>query len=344
MPGDLTPPPSRRGALALQALASALVLAVLVHDADLERVRDSLAQADLAWLLLAIGLKALGLTLHEVRLWVSLLPWGRPPLLRVIPIGYVSALSNIALPVRGGDLLAAALLRRELGVPGPVALAAVAITGFLEAALFGVFVLGVIVVGASRWEELLGATATLRAMGTMTALTLGALFGTVALVMLSRRIRPGPAPIEGVRPLLLLRETVLRTGEGLGAFGPLALNVGLSALQVLLVVGSFWAVLPALGLSPPMPLLAVSGLIALGSVAAVVLPPSLGAGPAATAVMVLGFFGVAEPQALGFAALSWVANSVPPVVLGLGPLWRRLGQVRALLRAPGSADSPPPGV
>ncbi|MCB9766267.1 MAG: flippase-like domain-containing protein [Alphaproteobacteria bacterium] len=335
------PTARRRLVLAAQILASVLVVALLLKDAQVDEVRAALTKADLRWVALAALAKAGGLTLHEIRLWASLLPFRRLPVLRVITIGYVSGLTNTLLPVRGGDLIAAALLRQELGVRGPAALAAVAITGFLEAAVFGVFVLAVVMVGAARWEELLGAAATARAQGTMTLLTVGAVFGSVFLVLLSRRLRGGGAP-QGPGPIAILRETIVSTGEGLSSWGPLGLNLLLSALQVALVVLSFWAILPALGLEPPVSLLAVSGVIALGSLAAVVLPPSLGAGPAASAIVVLGFFGISEAEALGFAALSWVANTLPALVLGLGPLLNRVGRLPALIR--GGPEEPGAGI
>ena len=322
----------RRGRVfALQAVASVAVLVGLVRGAELGAVVEALRGASPAWLLVAVLTKSFGLLLHELRLWVSLLPYRRPPVGPVIAIGFAAGLLNTVLPVRGGDLVAAALLRSELDLPGPQAVAAVGITGFLEAATFGVFLMGVMVAGAARWEELLGAAASDRARSTLSVLILGAIFGCVILVLLARALRGRESSDAG--PLSLLRDTVLHTGEGLSALGPMALNVAMSALQVLTVVGSFWAILPALGLYPPLPLLAVSGVIAVGALAAVVLPPSLGAGPAASAVFVLAFFGVDEAHALSFAALSWVANSVPPLVLGLQPLLGRVGRIGALLRA-----------
>lgn len=326
----------RRGLVfALQLLASVAVLVGLLRGAELDAVIAAMGDARPEWLLVAVITKAVGLFLHELRLWVSLLPYRRAPLWPVIGIGFAAGLLNTVLPVRGGDLVAAALLRSELEVPGPQAIAAVGITGFLEAALFGVFLMGVMVLGAARWEELLGVAASDRARSTLSVLILGAVFGCVALVLVSRALRGREA--GGPGPLMLLRDTVLHTGEGLSAAGPMAANICLSILQVVTVVVSFWAVLPALGLDPPLPLLAVSGVIAVSALAAVVLPPSLGAGPAASAVFVLAFFGIDEAHALSFAALSWVANSVPPLVLGLGPLLRRVGHIGAIVRAPREA-------
>ena len=213
----------------------------------------------------------------------------------------------------------------------PAAVAAIGLTGFLEAALFGVFLLGVVLAGATRWEELLGTAMTRQATGTLTLMTLGAVFGSVALVLIARRLRAQPEP-TGPGPLALIRETIARTGEGLSASWLLALNLGLAAIQVALVVLSFWAVLPALHLDVPFSLLAVCGVIGVGSFASVVLPPSFGAGTAATSVFVLGFFGVSEPAALAFTALSWVANTVPPLLCGLVPLLNRIGSLGEVLR------------
>ena len=156
---------SRRLTAALQVLASAAVLALLVRDAEWARVRAALADADLAWLVAATAIKAVGLSLHELRIWVSLLPFTRPPLRPVIEVGFVAGLLNGVLPVRGGDLVAVGLLKREAGVSATVALAAVAITGFGEALVFGIFLLGVLALGLSRWEEIVGAAQAGEALG-----------------------------------------------------------------------------------------------------------------------------------------------------------------------------------
>lgn len=309
-----------------------VVIVLLVRDAQWERVRDAMLGASLGWVALGILVKTISLTLHEVRLWTSLKAAGEtPPVGPVIAIGYVSGLLNTVLPVRGGDLLAIGLLKRELKVPVPAAVAGIGLTGFLEAALFGVFLLGVVVAGASRWEELLGTAMTRQATGTLTLMTLGAVFGSVVLVLIARRLRAEPQPDRpGV--VALMKETIARTGEGLSAWGLLAVNLALAALQVAVVVLAFWSVLPALHLEVPFSLLAVCGVIGVGSFASVVLPPSFGAGAAATSVFVLGFFGVTEPDALAFTAIAWVVNTVPPLLCGLVPLIQRIPMLGQLLR------------
>jgi len=323
----------RRLRVAAQIVGSVLVVGLLVRDAEPGAVREALARSSAGWVLIAALIKAAAVSLHELRVWVALLPWKRAGLLRVMGIGYTAGLLNGVLPARGGDLLAVGMLRSECQVTTTQALAAVAITGFAEALVFGVFVLGVLGLGAARWELLLGADGSARALTGLSLLTVGAIFGAAIVVLVARRLagpqdeEPKPSPLDWIR------RAVVDAGQGLSAWGPLGANLGLSVIQVGLVVASFWALLPALGLNPPLPLLATCGVIAVGSVAAVVLPPGLGASQAATSVFVLAFFGVDEASALAFAALGWLTNTGPAVALGFVPFWRRLSGIPALLRA-----------
>ncbi len=321
--------------LPLQLSASIAVLVLLAHDAELDRVFAAVLEADLRWVALAFTLKLAGLTLHEVRLWIAVRAHHPASLWRVAVIGYVSGLANSVLPVRGGDLICVGLLRQELQIPTPSAAAAVGITGFLEAAVFGAFTLGVLVFGASRWEEMLGTAETAEAKSWLTLAVLAAVFGAVGLVFVGRRLGSKPEMTEAPKrpgPLQLLRQTVVSTGEGLTAWGHMIANVALAVVHVGLVVASFSALFPALGLELDYPLIAACGVIAIGSVAAVVLPPTMAAGTAATSIFVLGFFGVTEAQALAFTALSWCSNTLPPLVTGFVPLVRRIGKIRELLR------------
>jgi uncharacterized membrane protein YbhN (UPF0104 family) len=323
----------RRLTTAAQVLGSALVLALLVRDAEPAAVLAALERASLPWVLAAALIKALGVTLHELRIWVSLLPWKRAGLLRVLGVGYTAGLLNGVLPVRGGDLVAVGLLRAECRVSTTQALAAIAITGFGEALVFGVFVLGVMAAGAAQWELLLGPDGAARATSGLTVAVLASVFGSVAVALVGRRLGRGAPSAPRPGPAAWLRQAVVDAGSGLSAWGPLALNVGLAVVQVGLVVLSFWALLPALGLELPLPLLATCGLIAVGSLAGVVLPPGLGASQAATSVFVLAFFGVDEPAALAYAALGWVTNTGPAVALGIVPFWRRVRRAPELLEA-----------
>ena len=322
----------RRWKLPVQILASALIVGALLYSAEPGEVLAAVRQADMRWVLAGMCIKLVGLFLHEVRLWVTLLAWRRTPFFHVMSIGFLSGLMNALLPIRGGDLIAMGLLQRELDVPAPAAVAAVGITAFIEAAVFGLFLLAVIAFGASDWEELVGAARTAQAQGWLTLAIFGAVFGSVGLVLVSRRLRKGEPEPEKKGVVALVRETVVQAGTGMTAWGPVAGNVVLAFAQVAAVVVAFWTLLPALGLELDFPVLAVCGVIALGSMAAIVLPPSTAAGTAATAVFVLGAFGVSEADALAYTALTWIVASGPPFIVGFIPALRRMGRIGELIR------------
>lgn len=318
----------RRLLTVLQVLGSILVLVLLIRDAQWTEVWNALALVAPGWLLAAMAVKAVAVGLRELRLWVALLPWGRPPPLgRVVSIGLASGLVNNVVPARGGDLMGIALLIRECAVPATAALAAMGITSVVEAAVFGLYLLLLVVFEADRFEALLGPAEVARATSGLTALTVAVVFGSVVLVFLGRRLgRRAPGPVDG-GPREWLRRALVDTGRGLGALAPLGLNAALSVAQVGCVVLSYRLLFPALGLAPPLPLLAASLYLAVGSLAAIVLPPSLAAGSAATAVAVFASFGIGQAPALAFAALTWVTQMIPVALLGIGPLWVRLGRL-----------------
>lgn len=312
----------------LQILASFAVIALLIRQADLARIKQELAGASLGWLAVATLIKAASLTLHEVRLWVSLMPDHKRPAWPVINIGYTSGLANSILPARGGDLVAVALLKKEQAVPVPAAVAAVGVTALLEALVFALFLVTVMFMGAAQWEQLIGPEKAQQVLWLLLGCCIFAIsFAVVAIVLAKKRRKDEKAPQAGGLSSLV-RKTLEESGATLGAGRYVALNLGLAAIQVGLVVGCFLALLPTVGLIlvPQMPVLAVSGVIAFGALSAIVLPPSLGAGPAASAVFVYGFFGVSQDQALAFAAMSWIANTAPVLILGGVPLLRRIRQ------------------
>ncbi len=317
--------------LLLQIVGSALVLVLLLRDTELAQVREALSGFSTNWLLLAMALKGLGITLRELRLWVAVFPWKRLPLFKVLGIGYCSGLVNNVVPVRGGDLLAIALLRAECGLPATAAMAGVAVTSLAEATVFAVFLLVSALCHAHEWSEILGTAASLRSLGLLSALTLSVLFASAILVLAARRWKRRQPIARAVTPLALLRKMLTDTGTGLGAAGPMAANTGMALLQVFCMVGSYQAILTGLPVQVMAPQLAASLVLATGSFAAIVLPPGFAAGSAATSVLVLGFFGLRESEALAFAALAWLSHMLPIIFLGAGPLWTRLGNLPRLL-------------
>lgn len=318
----------RHRMLAIQVAGSLLVLVLLVREARWAEVLRALAQVEPGWLALAMLAKVGAVLAREGRLWLALWPWGRPPpVTQVLSIGLTAGLVNNVLPARGGDLLGVGLLVREARVPSTAAVAAMGITSVIEAAVFGLYLLVLVLTQTERFGALLGPTEVARATSGLTLATVLVVFAAVGLVLVGRRLSGRADVAPGGGPRQWLRQAVVDTGKGLAALPSLAGNTALAMVQVGLVVLSLRLLLPALGLTPPMPLLAASSFLAIGSLAAIVLPPSMAAGTAATAVAVLAGFGVEAADALAFATLTWLVQMGPVGVLGIGPLWGRLGRL-----------------
>jgi len=292
----------------------------------------------MGWLFVATLIKAASLTLHEVRLWISMMPDHRRPAWPIIGIGYTSGLVNAILPARGGDIVAVALLKKEHDVPVPAALAAVGVTAMLEALVFALFLMVVLILGGAHWDKMqIDGGWAIQPHQAM--IGLGICCGVamaigIFAIHLSRKKQTDSSEKKGISRLV--RKTLEETGVSLGSWRHVALNLLLALVQVFLVVGCFAALIPTVGLEldPDLPILAVSGVIAFGALSAVLLPPSLGAGPAVSAVLVFSAFGVEKDQALAFAAMSWFANTIPVLTLGLWPLLSKLrhfGSLKSLV-------------
>lgn len=313
----------RRLRVAVQVAASLAVLAVLVRDVDRAQLADVLARASWGWLAIALGVKGLALLVHELRLWVAL-PAPRPPVLQVVGIGLVAGMLNLVLPARGGDVACIALMHKECRVPASTATAAVGIVTFLEAAIFGLFLLAALMVGAARWQQMIGLEALTSARSWIALITLGGVAAAVGLVLVGRLLgRRAPGAGRRWTPLDLVRDTATDAGVAFGTPGRVALHLGLGLLQVATTLGGFTAGQPAVGLHIEAPWLAASGVLAFSSVAAVVLPLTMGAGPAAASALVLGAFGVDAASALAYAGAWWLVAHIPAVALGLPALWGR---------------------
>ena len=306
------------GVRALQLLASAAVLFALIQSADTTQLWEMLTLSMPGWLLAAMLLKAASIGLHEVRLWHAL-PAPRPPLVPVMRIGLIAGTLNLALPARAGDLTALALLRRDCGVSVGSAGAAVGLVAFLEMAVFALFLLIALLIGASRWELLLGAAAHARALKMTTAGTLVAVSVVLLLVTIARRLQA--APPAGPSPLALLREGLTAAGSALSTARWLSTQLALTAMQVSLMIASAAALFPMLSLAVPLPGLAACGMMVGSSVAAVILPTGFGAGPAAVSIALLAPLGISQTGALAYAAGFWMIGSLPTVIMGLPALW-----------------------
>ena len=316
----------------LQVLASVLVIGLLVWQAEVDKVGALIAGADMPALIAAITARCLGLTLHEVRLWAVLRFHQAVRFVQVLSLGFLAGMWNILAPVRAGDFLLVGLFVREMKLRPSLAVTTVGVVAFLEAAVFGVFLLLVLLSGAGRWNALLGVEQTARAVNWVTALTLGGVALAVVATVIGRRLSAGDEGKERSGPIELLKAALIDTGDSLGRWKAGVVHISLSALHVVVFVWTVVLTFSAVGLEVEAPWLAAGGVLAVSALAGVVLPPAMGANGAAAAVLVLTAFGSDDAHALAFAGVLWLVLNVPPVLLGLLPMWSRVELLRDLRR------------
>ena len=305
----------------LQVVASVAVIGLLLQQADLPRVREELANASLGWLLIATLVKSASLHSMKSTLDLALARTQAACLARHrhwlhLRIGQRRTAGSRRGRCCGGSA--------QEGNTGPSTRRGCSSRG--HSPLGSAHLCPVLDGRDDFWGDPMGSTHWSRQgencpMGPVGMLCLRAGSGRLFHCRLQTKEQRGG--LDSQRLLNFFKRTLEETGSSLGSWRYVALNLFLAVVQVALVVGCFAALLPTvdLRLDPDMPLLAVSGVIAFGALSAIVLPPSLGAGPAAAAVFVFGFFGIQEDQALAFAAMSWIANTAPVLLLGFWPFW-----------------------
>jgi len=301
-----------------QLAVSALILWALFRDANLGAVWQTLKGGSLWMLVGALLVKAVGLLVHEARLWLAL-PVPRPPLPRVISLGLVAGVLNLALPARAGDVAAIAMLERECEVPVPVGTAAVGVTSFLEAALFAFFLMAVLGMGAAQWADIMGSDQN-PAMWIGLAL-LGGCIVLATMGILGRQLRDRPAPQS--RILALVQQILIETAQMVGSGRYLMIQSAVAAAQVVVVVVAFSLAMMASGAGVDDPVTSASMVLAVSSLASFVLPPTMAAGPAAASSLVLPHFGADPTGALAYATVYWVVAHLPAVCMGLPSLFAR---------------------
>ncbi len=302
----------------VQLLFSAAILYVLLNDVDASGVMDTLKKGSIGWLLAAIGIKTSALLVHEGRLWLAL-PKPRPPVKTVVSLGLAAGVLNLALPARAGDLAAIAFMERECNVPPSVGTAAVGVTSFLEAALFGFFLLAVIGLGAAQWSHLVGDGST-AALWIALGIGLGCLV-LLAMALLGKHWSNQDHSSTSI--LGFVQRTVVETSAAVRDARYLGIQTSAAALQVVLVVAAFSLAVPASGADLADPIAAASFVLGISSLAAFVLPPTMAAGPAAASTLVLPLFGASTSTALAYAVCYWLVAHIPAMVMGLPALFAR---------------------
>ena len=312
---------TRRWSFWLQLFLSLLILLLLSLDSQLEDVQNALTESSWLWLGGALLLKLITLFIHEFRLWLALTE-PRPPIAQTMTIGFASGAINLVLPGRAGDIAAIAMLQKVCKLKPGVAAYAIGMASFFEAALFGLMLMGVFILGASQWEAALGAFEHSRALNWVSAVTLGGIILVILAAIVGSRLKPqAEESPDGFSIRSFIEDAFRQTGTALRSPKYILLNIFVAGIEVWGMVFSFALGFWALGIDIPTPWTAAAVMLGFSALAAVILPPTYGAGPAAAAVFVLSLFGIPQSTALAYAALWWVISQIPCAMIGIPCIW-----------------------
>jgi uncharacterized protein (TIRG00374 family) len=203
----------RRAVAAVVGIAISVIFGWLaIRGLNFHEVRTAIGDASPAWILAAVGVSVVGVTMRSER-WRSLFPRdSRPGRVPTFWATQVGLLANNVLPVRAGELVRVLALSREAGLRRTAVLATVGVERVFDLAVIAGLQLAV----ASRLPD---ADVARR----FTLLAAGILAATAVIVVVL-----AIAPVRRFAGSLLLRLPMLRTRGGVVIE---SLRTGLAALR-----------------------------------------------------------------------------------------------------------------
>jgi len=203
----------RRAVAAVVGIAISVIFGWLaIRGLNFHEVRTAIGDASPAWILAAVGVSVVGVTMRSER-WRSLFPRdSRPGRVPTFWATQVGLLANNVLPVRAGELVRVLALSREAGLRRTAVLATVGVERVFDLAVIAGLELAV----ASRLPD---ADVARR----FTLLAAGILAATAVIVVVL-----AIAPVRRFAGTLLLRLPMLRARGGVVIE---SLRTGLAALR-----------------------------------------------------------------------------------------------------------------
>jgi len=321
---------------AIGLLVALPLLGLAFLRTDLGETADALGEAEYSLIAPAMALLALAFWLQAVRWRFLMKPLSDVPASRLFPVLLIGHLGNALLPLRGGEILRALVLKRREGVSRMATLGTLAVERALDGlALVGLLVIsmafvqtndglwGLVIAGAVIFG---GATAALFAVAFRPERS-----AEIAEIFISRAPRRWRNSLRTWLESFVTGTHVLRTLGGVGA--------------VLMTTAWFWAivVLVYLIVGEAFHLHEGIGTYVLVTAAAnlsVSVPSSQGGvGPFEFFVrQTLVFAGVATPVATAYAVALHAVLLIPMISLGLVSLWI-VGLSFAQITHPADADA-----
>ena len=338
----------RRALLGGAALATVVGSYLAVQHIGLERIGDALVRSSPSWVLLGLALMCASMLLRAVS-WHAILkaalPDARPRMVDAVQGTTIGVLMSATLPARLGEPSRALVVARRLGRARdrlPVVLGTIVsqtLINVLALVILGAVMFTTIGLFAGRQQALLW-------YGLAPIAVLCVVLVAPALIrsgLPSRSARVARWVAQG-------RDAASRVRSGLTVFtrpreGSIAISMQLSAWALQWV--SCYVLLVALGLEHKADLGAAAAILFAVNVTAVlpVTPSNLGVFQAACMAVLVGAYGVAPAQALGYGIILQAVEVATAVIMGAPALvkeglsWREV-RLRALHSSPVSLSSP----
>jgi hypothetical protein len=303
----------------LPLILSLFVFYLFFRDIDQTVLTENLSSLHWGWLGLALFIKTISLCIHEYRLWYSIHE-PRPNIVQTMQIGFSNALLNLIIPWRAGDLIAIAMLRKICSLRVGVATFAIGMVSFFEAAVFGLLMMVMMLWQTPLWISLIGEQKYQESFQAVTGLTLLGIGIVVIAAIIGRRFQEQESS-EGFSPISWLKDSLKQTTQGLQSPRYLLFNGLASFIEVWLMIASFAIGFWVLGIDIGNPWTIAGLCLGFSALASIVLPPTYGAGTAASAIFLLGIMGISEEQAIAYAAVWWLISQLPAMGLGMPSLW-----------------------
>jgi phosphatidylinositol alpha-mannosyltransferase len=335
---------ARRAVLGGAALATGVGAYLAVQHIGLNRIGDALVRSSPVWVLVGLGLMCASMLLRAVS-WHAILkaalPEARPRMVDAVQGTTIGVLMSATLPARLGEPSRALVVARRLGRPRdrlPVVLGTLVSQTLIN-------VLALVILGAVMFTTI-GLFA-----GRQQALVWYALapIGLLCVVLVAPALLRGGTASRS-RWLHQGRLTLARLRSGLTVFarprhGIVAVGMQLSAWTAQWI--ACYVLLVALGLDSQADLGAAAAILFAVNVTAVlpVTPSNLGVFQAACMAVLVGAYGVAPAQALGYGIILQAVEVATAVIMGAPALvkeglsWREI-RLRTLHSAPVSLPGP----
>src|SRR4051812_49236614 len=347
---SLDPVPRSRGRLARRAALAGATLAtaaggyLAVEHIGLQRIGDALVRSSPAWVLVGLALMCASMLLRAVS-WHAILkaalPDAHPRIADAVQGTTIGVLMSATLPARLGEPSRALVVARRLGRARdrlPVVLGTLVSQTLIN-------VVALVILGAVMFTTIGLFAGRQQALVWYGLAPIGVLLAVLVAPALIRSGRPARS-----RWLAQGREAAARVRSGLVVFarpreGSIAITMQLAAWAVQWI--SCYVLLVALGLEHKADLGAAAAILFAVNVTAVlpVTPSNLGVFQAACMAVLVGAYGVAPAQALGYGIILQAVEVATAVIMG-GPAlvkeglsWREV-RLRALHSTPVSLSAP----